>query len=271
MEMVLTGLQILQQILLERLNELFPEPAASLSAGLLLGARRSIPYQVITDFRRAGLTHIIAISGYNIVILITFVTAFFSFLPRKISTWISLLVIFLFTLLVGASASVVRAAIMGSLSLIARLFGRKSAGMRSLFITGLVMVLFDPTILFSDIGFQLSFAATAGILLFCRRLEVFLKFIPETLGTRTSLATSLAAQVFTTPLIVWHFGGISLVAPLANLFVLPFVPLLMLGSFLALIGGKILAAPTWILFEIILAIIHFFASLPFAFIDLGTS
>ncbi len=271
METVYSVLQTLRQILLERLGELFPEPAASLAAGLLLGVRRSIPYQVITDFRRAGLTHILAISGYNIVILIVFVTTLFSFLPRKISTWISLGVIFLFTILVGASASVVRASIMGSLSLMARLFGRKSAGMRSLFITGLAMVLFDPSILFSDIGFQLSFAATAGILLFCRGLEGFLKIIPETLGMRTSLATSLAAQVFTTPLIFWHFGGISFISPLANLAVLPLVPLLMLGSFSALILGKILAAPTWILFEIVLAIIHFVASWPFAFIDFGTS
>lgn len=266
-----TVLNALRQFFIDRLDSLFPEPAASFAAGILLGARRSIPYAVLEDFRRAGLTHILAISGYNIIILIVFVTAVFSFLPRKISTWISLAVILLFTLLVGASASVVRAAIMGSLSLFARLVGRKSSGMRALVITAGIMILFDPSILFSDIGFQLSFAATAGILLFSKRFEFFLKKIPENFVIRTSLATTLAAQVFTTPLIFWHFGGISFIAPFANVIVLPFVPLLMLGSFLALIGGKILAAPTWILFTIVLKLIHFFASLPFAFIDFGTS
>lgn len=266
-----TVLGAVRQFFIDRLDSLFPEPAASFAAGILLGARRSIPYAVLEDFRRAGLTHILAISGYNIIILIVFVTAIFSFLPRKISTWISLAVILLFTLLVGASASVVRAAIMGSLSLFARLVGRKSSGMRALFITAGIMILFDPRILFDDIGFQLSFAATAGILLFAERIKFFLKKIPEAFAIRTSLATTLAAQVFTTPLIFWHFGGISFIAPLANIVILPLVPLLMLGSFLSLIFGKILAAPTWILFTIVLKLIHFFASLPFAFIDFGTS
>lgn len=268
---MMAWLGVLREFLLGRLNTLFSEPAASLAAGLLLGARQSIPAAVTADFKMAGLTHIIAISGYNIVLLINFVALVFSFLPRKISTWLSLAVILVFTLLVGASASVVRASIMGSLGIFARLCGRKSSGMRSLVISAAIMIAFDPAIVTSDIGFQLSFAATAGLLLFSKWFSEHLQILPEKFGIKESLATTLAAQVFTIPIIMLHFGSLSLITPLSNIVVLPFIPLLMAGSFASLFFGKILALPTELLFNLVVFLIHFFASLPFAFIEVGTS
>lgn len=260
----LTVIFQLKGFLLERLNGLFPEPASSFAAGLLLGSRGGIPKDIIEDFKKTGLTHILAISGYNIVILIAFASTVFSVFPRKISLTLSIITIVIFVILVGAGASVVRAAIMGSISQIAHIFGRRSAGLRSLFMTGYAMALVSPFIVFFDIGFQLSFAATAGILMFTAPLKRFFGF-PD------ALVITWAAQIFTTPLLILYFKGFSAVALFANIVILPFIPLLMLGSFLSLIFGKLITAPTWLLFEIVLKITHALAELPFAFIEFGTS
>lgn len=254
-----------------RLNTLFTGPASSLAAGLLFGVRTSIPKNVLDDFRTAGLTHILALSGYNIVILIGCLSTLFSVFPRRYADCATIVSIAIFTVFVGAAASIVRAAIMGCVGIVARLFGRKPAGLRILFITGYFMAMVDPFIVFYDIGFQLSFCATAGIMLFTKRFEEYLKIVPERFGIRSSLATTLAAQILTLPVIFFYFKGLSIISPIANIFVLPLVPFLMLGSFLSLLFGKITAAPTWILFEIFMKLTHFFASLPFGFIDFGTS
>lgn len=261
----------LKTFLTERLHSLFPEPASSLSAGLLLGSRGGIPRDIIEDFKKTGLTHILAISGYNIVILIAFTSAVFSIFPRKISFALTLFTIFIFVILVGAGASVVRAAIMGSFSQTAHIFGRRSAGLRSLFITAYAMAFVSPFIVFFDIGFQLSFAATAGILAFTAPLKRYFSFLPNFFGLRDALVITWAAQIFTTPLIIFYFKGFSAAALFANVVILPLIPFLMLGSFLSLIFGKLIAAPTWLLFEITLKITHALAELPFAFIEFGIS
>lgn len=251
-----------KEFILKRLDKAFPEPSASFAAGLLLGSRSNIPKNIMEDFKKTGLTHILAVSGYNIVILIAFTSAVFSVFPRKISFPLSLTTIFIFVMLVGMSASVLRAALMGSLAQIARFFGRKSFGIRPLFIAGYIMVLFDPFIVFFDIGFQLSFAATAGIILFSPSLK---RYFPDV------ISTSWSAQIMTTPLVMYYFKGFSLIALLANALILPAIPLLMLGSFLSLIFGKLAAVPTWLLFEIVFKITHALAELPFAFMEVGIS
>lgn len=256
---ILHGLKL---ILIARLNSVFPEPSASLAAGLLLGSRSAIPADVKGDFKTCGLTHILAISGYNIVIVISFISAIFSFLPRKYSVIVSIFTVAIFTILVGASASVVRAAIMGSLALIAKFFGRPYSGLRALFMTGFIMAMLDPFIIFYDIGFQLSFAATAGMILFSKRINEKLKCVPEKFSLRENLASTWSAQVFALPIIFFQFKNFSAISTFANLTILPSIPLLMVGSFLGLIFGKIFAGPTWILFEAVMYAIHLFAGIP---------
>lgn len=259
----------LREFLTGRLNELFPEPAASLAGGILLGARSQIPKEVTSDFKKAGVTHILAISGFNIVILISCVAALASFFSRRVGTVFTLAVIVAFTILVGASGSVIRASVMGSLSVIARFFGRKASALRTLFLTAYLMALLDPFIIFYDIGFQLSCGATAGLIVFGRRWQDRFEKFPEFLGIKECLITTNAAQVFTTPMLIYYFKGVSLVAPLANILVLPAIPWLMLGSFVSLFVGSIVAAPTWLGFVVIQYAIHFCASLPYAYWDLS--
>lgn len=266
----------LKKIFVERLSFVLPEPSASLAAGILLGSREAIPKNILQDFQRTGLTHILAISGFNIIIMVGFLMYVFSIFHRRIAVWFSILIVVIFTLLVGAGASVVRASIMGSLGLFAQLLGRKSSGLRALFLAGGIMLLIDPFLLFYDIGFELSFAATAGILIFGERIKNYLNKIPNMLGIRDSLATTLSAQIFTTPIIIYYFRIFSVIAPVSNFIVLPAIPFLMLGSFLCLIFGQtivgqIIACPVFLLFNAVIAIVHFLASLPFSFIEVGIS
>lgn len=237
-----------------RLNRLFPEPESSFSAGLLLGSRRSIPSAILEAFNTTGLTHLLAISGYNITLLILFIAGMFRFLPQRWQILLSTVLIILFVILVGASAAVVRAAFMGILGLWAVWFRRPSEARHLLFLSAGVMGMWNPFLITDDVGFQLSFAATAGLIYctdplekFFKRLRIYEK-IPTFFAMRESLMTTLAAQVFATPLIVVYFGRFSLIAPLANICVAPIVPLAMLFSAAALLvsafwweGGLLIA------------------------------
>src|SRR3989339_104510 len=221
------------------LNEIFPEPSSSLAAGLLLGSRRGIPEDVQNDFRDVGLSHIVAISGYNITIVIAFVCSLLSFLPKRKQIMFSCFFVVLFTFFVGASAAVVRAAIMGLISLMAIFFGRRNFALRSMLFEAFFMNLFNPKILIYDVGFQLSFAATFGIIyvspilkeFFEKRLSRIYSIIPETFSVRDSLFLTLSAQITTLPIMLNSFGRVSLVAPIVNVIVAPMIPMAMMFSF----------------------------------------
>lgn len=265
---LLAKLFALKKILIGMLDSLYPQPASSFLEGILFGYRSSIPNELILDFRKTGLSHIIALSGYNVVILIAFVSAFLSFLPRRFFGITCIAFIIVFVLFVGGGASVARAAFMGCMSVLSKIFGRKYSAKRVLALAGSIMTFFDPLIILYDVGFQLSFAATAGILLFSEKWREKLEFLPNVFGIKDSLVTTFASQVFTLPIIMFYFKGVSLIAPLANIVVLPFIPVLMLGGFLSLFLGKIVAAPTWIVFNILVKIIAVLGSFSFSYMDL---
>lgn len=145
------------------LNRIFPEPYASFTGGLLLGSRRGIPESLMEKFNITGLTHIIAISGYNITLVIVFMTGLLRGFSRRVSVPLASVAIIVFTILVGASAAVVRAAIMGVLGLIAIWVGRKSQVTLTILVAAFFMVAWNPKILVYDVGFQLSLAATLGL------------------------------------------------------------------------------------------------------------
>ncbi|WP_322797972.1 ComEC/Rec2 family competence protein, partial [Thermoflexus sp.] len=143
-----------------RLREIVPDPEAGVLIGILLGDESGIPWNVERAFARSGLSHIVAISGYNITLLTALSLAIFTpLLGRRTALWATLLLIPLYALFVGASASVVRAALMGSLTVIALMLGRSSDALNALSLSAFLMTLWDPVAL-EDIGFQLSFAAT---------------------------------------------------------------------------------------------------------------
>lgn len=253
----------------ERLNELFAEPYASLMAGLVLGSRRGIPEDLMEDFNTTGLTHIIAISGYNITLLVVAVGAVFGFLPRRWKVVCSCFFIVLFVMLVGAGAAVVRAGIMGGIGLLAVFFGRQYYVEIALFAAVFLMNLWNPKILLFDVGFQLSFLATCGLVWVSPRFEKYFLWLPEFFLLRQSVLMTMSAQVFALPVIVMNFERLSLVAPLANAFVLPFIPLAMIFGFLALIFGGVFAFCGSVVLAVVIFEVEIFSSLDFAAVEVS--
>lgn len=248
-----------------------PEPQAAFLNGVLLGSRQDIPKDIKDDFAATGVSHILAISGYNIT-LVSLVVMWFLlfFFRRQTAFWFSVVAIVLFTILTGASASVVRSALMGGLVLLANRSGRIYDPKNSLTLAAFLMVLANPMILRYDIGFQLSFFATVGILYVAPLLSDYFKRVPNRFNFRETFLMTFSAQLMVLPLILFYFHNFSLVALPANLIILPFIPLAMsLGFLTGMAGliwsklGMVIGALAWLVSSLILRVVKFFASLPF--------
>ncbi len=233
-----------------RIYTLWPDPEASLLAGILLGVESGISDQVQSAFRETGTTHIIAISGFNITIVAGLFARFFSrLLNRRQGALAAVLGIGLYTLLVGGDPAVVRAAVMGGLSIFAHQIGRRQHGLNAAALASLIMILCKPPLLW-DISFQLSLAATLGLILYADPLAGWFlgfssRFLPLAVAERITrpvseyLLFTLAAQLTTLPVMVYHFKSFSLSALLANPAILPVQPPIMILGGLALMLGVI--------------------------------
>jgi len=220
------------------IKSILPEPQSSFLGGLLLGDKKGMGEAVLENFNKTGLTHIVALSGFNITIIISALGALFlTFFKRNVSFVLILTSILAFVLLTGAQASVVRAAIMGSLALLAIQLGRKKEATRLLVLAGLVMIAINPIILRFDVGFQLSFMATLGLIYFGPIFSEWLKKLSKWI--REPLALTLAAQLATFPIIIYYFGYVSVIAPISNILVLPLIPITMFLGFVSGLAGML--------------------------------
>jgi competence protein ComEC len=209
------------------------EPASSLVGGVLLGIRKGFSDQIMEEFNITGLTHIIAVSGYNVSLIILVFNRLFPFIPRQIRFYLISVFLFLFMAITGFTASVIRAVIMGIISLAALEVGERNMFLRVILLTALIMALFNPALLLYDAGFHLSFLSTLGVVYLAQYLSM--DWLTESLGIREAFVLTIAAQLATLPIVIFNFGRISLVSPLANLLVAPLVPLSMLFGFLLIL------------------------------------
>ena len=164
---IVSSLYSLKNIFIKNISAVVPEPNSSLLGGVIFGAKQSLGTELLGDFQKAGLIHIVVLSGYNITIIavgIFWVLSFFG--KRNLSFILSILFIILFATMVGWGSTVVRAVIMSLVAILAQFLGRPADALRWLFIAGLLMLLWNPPILFYDPSFQLSFMATLGLILF---------------------------------------------------------------------------------------------------------
>lgn len=249
------------------INQVLPEPHAGLLSGILFGTKAALSKDFIDALTKTGTLHIIALSGMNISIVGSLCAATLgAFLTKRVTSVFTILCIIGFVLFVGPSPSVIRAAIMGTMTLLATVFGRRQWGIYSLMCTAGVMLLVHPGWI-GEVSFQLSFLATLGIMLFAG----------NNTGNviRDSFRITMAAQVFTIPLILLTFRRISLISPLTNVligWIIP--PLTAVGLVVCVLGwiwlplGYILGWVSWVLLEYLILVVQWTATVPFSSVRL---
>jgi competence protein ComEC len=223
----------LKAAFMTNISRVIPDPAAALLGGLVVGAKQGLGTDLLEDFRRVGLSHIVVLSGYNVTVIANSILKFFSFLPRVFGLSTGAVSIVLFAIMTGGGPTVVRASIMALIAVGARATGRIYDMTIALVLAAVLMVAWNPRVLLFDVGFQLSFIATLGIIYGVPIVERYLRFLPQLFGMREAGASTISAQVFVFPWILYKMGDLSLAALPANLLVLVWIPATMLFGFLA--------------------------------------
>ncbi|MBU6431284.1 MAG: ComEC family competence protein [Patescibacteria group bacterium] len=273
-----TKLYEFKNIFIGNFSQSIPEPHSSLLSGLLLGAKQSLGKDLLADFRKAGVIHIVVLSGYNITIVAEAIMSAFSFLPKFGSISLGALGIILFAIMTGGSATVIRASAMALLVVLAKATRRQYDITRALIIVGLFMLIQNPKILVFDSSFQLSFLATLALIYVSPIVEKKLQFIPAKFKLREFATATVSTQIFVLPLLLYKMGELSLVGLPVNILILAFIPLTMLFGFLtgaisfisvALSIPFAFASYAFLSYE--LKVVEIFSSLPFASISVPYS
>jgi len=262
----------------ELLTRVLPEPEAGLAAGILIGLRDRVDRSVAAAFTTAGVSHIVAISGWNIAIVAAAIAAVAGRLGRRRRTVVTAAAIVAYIAFAGASPSVLRAGAMAGVVLLARETGRAGRAAAALGWAVALLLLVDPGLI-GDAGFQLSTLATGGLIAWATPLTERLDRwtggrLPRWLSE--SLGVSLAAQAATLPIVLVSFGRLAVIAPAVNLLVVPLVAPAMAAGLVALLGGAlvavgapaavgmVLAAPGWVALRVIIGIVDIAAGIPMA-------
>lgn len=252
-----------------------PEPQASLGIGYLVGQRRSLPPELSEALQIAGLTHVIVASGYNLTILVRITRRLFEKISKYLSAMSAGGMIVAFIAITGMSPSMSRAGLVASLSLLAWYYGRKFHPLVLLPFAAAVTLLVNPSYGWNDLGWQLSFAAFAGVMIVAPLGQRYLFGEEKPKIFRQILGETIAAQIATLPILVLAFGQFSNVAIIANMLILPLVPLAMLLTFITGIGALIAPAfamyigvPVSYLLQYMTSLASYLAGLPWAQSDL---
>ncbi|MDR2063412.1 MAG: ComEC/Rec2 family competence protein [Candidatus Nomurabacteria bacterium] len=254
------------------IKEKIEEPKSSLALGYLLGARRALPSDIVEVLKIVGLTHIVVASGYNLTILVRFTRRIFGKVSHFASFFFALVLVFGFIAITGASPSMVRAGIVSVLSLTAWYLGRNFHPVRLLFITAVATLLLNPTYI-NDLGWQLSFAAFAGVMIFSPVITKYFYGDKKPNFLAQVLLETLSATLLTLPILLFNFGFFSLVALPANILILPTIPLVMATvfltggfSFLAILS-QFFAFISSIILQYHLAVMDFFGRQTWAIVE----
>ncbi|MBI2021195.1 ComEC family competence protein [Candidatus Giovannonibacteria bacterium] len=251
---ILSSLFSLKNKFEQNIQKILPEPHASLSNGMLLGIEGRIDDEILELFKKTSTIHILVLSGYNITIVGVFVMGFFNFFLPSLFAWIlAVLGIVAFTLMTGGEPAATRAAIMGIIGLIALRTGRTNRAFLALLWAALLMAIWNPMLPRFDRGFQLSFMATLGLIFLSNFFKRNLKFLPNFFSIRESAASTLSAQIFVLPFLISWGNEVLWVSPVANLFVVGVVPIIMffsfaggLASFISVSFGKVIASVAYV-------------------------
>jgi len=260
----------------DKIENIMPFPEVSILEGVILGNKQIFSEKIKNDLSITGTSHIVAISGMNIVIIsniLMFVLVGLG-MWRKQAFWFVLILIFIFILMVGAPASAVRAGIMGAILLYAQKIGRLSNAARIVIFAGAIMLIFNPLLLRYDVGFQLSFLAVLGLIYIKPILDKWIEKIKKQEQINFLLqiiTTTIAAQISVLPILVYNFGKISFISPITNILIVPFIEFFTILGFVFILGlmifpflGKILLWPAYLGGAYILKTIDLFSKIPWA-------
>jgi len=254
-----------------------PEPQASLGLGFLIGLRALLPEDLLTHLSRTGLTHIVAVSGYNLTILVRVSRRSFMKISKFSATAISVGLILLFLMFTGLAPSIFRASIVAAFALAAWYYGRPIRPMMLLGLSGAITAGINPFFIWFDVGWWLSFTAFFGVLVLA---PVFTERLFKKTGKELFLPLQIAiettcAQIMALPIIMVVFGELSLISVVANILVVPFIPVAMLATFVAGISEIIvpslagwLAIPATIILVAMSSIIVMLSSISWALISI---
>lgn len=259
----------------KNMNRFIAPPESDLAGGLILGIKSGFDNNLRDEFINTGTIHIVALSGYNVTIVAESIMRLFKiFFTSIISIFLGIISIALFVILSGSSPTAIRAGIMAVIALMARASGRRYGAGRALFIAGYVMFISNPKVIF-DLSFLLSFLATIGVLFLTPHILRWFSFITMRFGLREIISSTCSATIMVLPLILHSSGVFSLVSIPTNILILPIIPITMLFSFITgFIGlfSNIISLPfayiSNILLSYILKIIHIFANIPFASVNI---
>lgn len=260
----------------QAVEKIMPLSEVAILEALTLGNKRSLTENLKEQLNITGTRHIVAISGMHIMIL----SQILMYLLIGLGLWrgqafyLTLAMLILFIIMIGAPASAIRAGIMGGILLFAQKIGRLNSSGRAIVFVATIMLILNPLLLRFDIGFQLSFLAVLGIIYIKPIFDEWLKKIIKKEKLKSSLkiiTMTFAAQFATLPILVYNFGRISFISPLANVLIVPAVPYIMCAGFIFSLAvviwsflGKILIWPAWFMFAYITKLVEWLSKIPFA-------
>ncbi|MDP2587204.1 MAG: ComEC/Rec2 family competence protein [bacterium] len=266
----------IQQAAVQRIQQAVPYPANGLVAGILFGFRDDIPRDLTNAMRSAGLSHLLAVSGFNVTILaVSFAHLAKYFFGPRLRAALTILIVAGYVVLCGSGPPILRAGLMGGIAALVHTSGRAVIARRTLLAAAVLLLLIDPFALRFDVGFQLSLAATFGLLTLSPLIQRLVTKVPSLFGMRDAGVASVAASLSTLPVVVAVFGVAPLYGVIANMLAAPLIPPLMLLGALALLGGSSIVGTsvgtlTAYLVELLSAIARTTERLPHAAIQLST-
>ncbi|MFQ5493256.1 MAG: ComEC/Rec2 family competence protein [Candidatus Dojkabacteria bacterium] len=268
----------IRTVVTDSVKRALPEPHASLLTGMLIGTREQFPGGFDDDLKRTGTTHIIAVSGYNVTVLLTLLLTLAGRIHRRLLLFAGYIALSLFLLVVGVdNLPALRAVLMGGAYLTGLLIGRKNAVYSSISLAVLIMLAANPYV-YRSISFQLSLASTLGIIFLKEKVELmFPGFIKG--FVKDELAITLAASIATLPIVLLSFGVIAIWSPIVNVIVAPLIPPIMAAGAIMVVFqiapwegvAAITSTLAWSLLEVLTEIISNMSKLPYALLELDSS
>ncbi len=254
------------------IRKVIPEPESSLGIGFLVGQRRALPADLVVALQMVGLTHVVVASGYNLTILVRLARRLFEKVSKYLSALSSVIMILSFIAITGVSPSMARAGLVAGLSLAAWYYGRKFHPIVLLLLAIAVTVIINPSYAWGDLGWQLSFAAFAGVMILAPLTTKYFFGDKKPGFINQLLIETISAQLVTAPIIIMSFGQFSNVAIITNLLILLFIPITMLLVFAAGLASLtlstffagIIAMPAILTLKYMTSVISYFAGLPWA-------